>query len=100
MVETKKEEILTFLNKIESDQSYKQILKFFQGVPAIVIAFIISMPSIPEFRHLITSLWEENKIMINGSDYNNLMKGLLKNDRSFWFIAIKTNKNYTKNLSL
>ena len=56
MTETKKEEILVFLNKIELDQSYKQILKFFQGVPAIVIAFIISMPSIPEFRQLITAL--------------------------------------------
>ncbi len=92
MDEIKKEEILSFLIKIESDPSYKQILKFFQGVPAIVITFIISMPNITEIRLLLTTLWEENKIMVNGSGYNNLMKGLLKNDRSFWFVAIRTKK--------
>lgn len=89
MCETKNNEILSFLNKIESDNSYKEILKFFQGVPIICIAFAISLPSAIELRKILIELWKEEKIKISGADYNNLINSLLKNDRSFWFTAVR-----------
>ncbi len=89
MCETKNNEILSFLNKMESDSSYKEILKFFQGVPIICIALAISMPSIIEIRNILIELWKEERVKINGADYNNLIKSLLKNDRTFWFAAVR-----------
>ena len=89
MDEIKNTEILSFLNKMEADESYKQILRNFQGVPIICVAVVISMPSVSELRNMLINLWKEEEITINGSDYNNLIKSLLKNDKAFWFASVR-----------